>query len=130
MCALLERMGYRVAPARERGLKSPCCYPHIPLPARRSREGAWIEMAMTERVYGSVRGRSREGAWIEILKYALHARKRAVAPARERGLKLMQSKAATAAAVSRSREGAWIEIEQLFTTIASSAASLPRGSVD
>ena len=55
---------YRVAPARERGLKSVVC-PHTLNDQRRSREGAWIEIP----------------TGVPNLEV------RAVAPARERGLK-------------------------------------------
>ena len=54
----------RVAPARERGLKSP-----------------GIAKAVV------VVSRSREGAWIEIVDYHLQSAQASVAPARERGLK-------------------------------------------
>ena len=55
---------FKVAPARERGLK---CNHSIPRPANLSR--------------------SREGAWIEILKGWNGSEWSVVAPARERGLK-------------------------------------------
>ena len=74
---------------------------------RRSREGAWIEIKPPTYKYSSLSGRSREGAWIEISAKVWSAREGCVAPARERGLKLLH--ADTAAHVT------W---------------SLPRGSVD
>ena len=55
--------------------------------ARRSREGAWIEIKV---VYGGktlIDRRSREGAWIEISVATKHYVFILVAPARERGLK-------------------------------------------
>ncbi len=55
-----------VAPARERGLKSNnrlLSLHHL----RRSREGAWIEMAIVTRAFPGDTCRSREGAWIEML---------------------------------------------------------------
>ena len=55
---------------------------------RRSREGAWIEIAAAAGGAYAPPGRSREGAWIEI--YAVNTRigrAATVAPARERGLK-------------------------------------------
>ena len=72
---------------RERGLKSIKKNPELKLEERRSREGAWIE----------------------IIKKKICVLRGAVAPVRERGLKLnavysIQCKR------SRSREGAWIEI--------------------
>ena len=76
-----------VAPARERGLKL-CFGLYLRSNKSRSREGAWIEMYVTERcVYYDLR-RSREGAWIEIKIRFLCCG--------EYG--------------GRSREGAWIEI--------------------
>ena len=75
-----------VAPARERGLK--CVYPSAgPLRPRRSREGAWIEIANYDIGQGVTAGRSREGAWIEMFSYYREAMAVWVAPARERGLK-------------------------------------------
>ena len=55
-----------VAPVRERGLK--CTRQQRVLNHRqcRSREGAWIEIRMSELTYVLVYSRSREGAWIEI----------------------------------------------------------------
>ena len=55
----------KVAPARERGLKC------LDLRrwrnfGRRSREGAWIEIAVSSSICFLCLGRSREGAWIEI----------------------------------------------------------------
>ena len=55
---------------------------------RRSREGAWIEIAIGS-IFGnrSAKSRSREGAWIEIHGYKTTFDSGYVAPARERGLK-------------------------------------------
>ena len=81
-----------VAPVRERGLK---CFSYAEELTRRegrSREGAWIEIAVSVRVAIVCSGRSREGAWIEIFPKRL-----------EEPL-----------AGGRSREGAWIEIEDIF----------------
>ena len=39
---------------------------NIAVIVRRSREGAWIEIAVAVKKYGAEKGRSREGAWIEI----------------------------------------------------------------
>ena len=57
---------------------------------RRSREGAWIEIAAYNAQLSNVASRSREGAWIEIVKVNKATPK-----------------------LSRSREGAWIEIIML-----------------
>ena len=54
---------------------------------RRSREGAWIEIAGSGIIGTITSGRSREGAWIEILTLAMVPASRVVAPVRERGLK-------------------------------------------
>ena len=54
----------------------------------RSREGAWIEIAIQLGLMHTADSRSREGAWIEIAEFD----------------------AASAPAPGRSREGAWIEI--------------------
>ena len=40
---------------------------------RRSREGAWIEIALSANYNLGEGGRSREGAWIEILENAHYA---------------------------------------------------------
>ena len=53
--------------------------------------------------------RSRKGAWIEIFAVADLVNMRAVAPARERGLKLALHLNDDALG-GRSRKGAWIEI--------------------
>ena len=54
----------------------------------RSREGAWIEMPLLEKLWPYGFSRSREGAWIEIPANVLgRSARRWVAPARERGLK-------------------------------------------
>ena len=55
-------------------------------------------------------GRSREGAWIEIALTLATRLQAVVAPARERGLKSYSPVAAERQTVGRSREGAWIEI--------------------
>ena len=98
--------GQKVAPARERGLKSQAL--------GTSAEGG---------------GRSREGAWIEMpaLREGLYSRFN-VAPARERGLKYPH-RYQHSDAERRSREGAWIEIFKLLNEKLPSV-SLPRGSVD
>ena len=98
----------KVAPARERGLKS-LTYPLQQYIGCRSREGAWIEIA-------------QDWYWSMIMQVApvrergLKSRSnagrfhpRAVAPVRERGLKSQQVPAIVSKE-SRSREGAWIEI--------------------
>ena len=54
-------------------------------------------------------GRSREGAWIEMIRRRQAPKGVVVAPARERGLKLM-SPIVAITNNRRSREGAWIEI--------------------
>ena len=75
-------------------------------------------------------GRSREGAWIEIHADGSDKSSQSyVAPARERGLKLLITRRTTAAA-GRSREGAWIEISLSASPLSSGLSSLPRGSVD
>ena len=76
-----------VAPVRERGLKWQRYY-GMGRTWGRSREGAWIEIN-PDRIYkAEVYGRSREGAWIEIFI--------------KQRLGIPYS--------CRSREGAWIEI--------------------
>ena len=140
----------------------------------RSREGAWIEMPLLERLWPYGFSRSREGAWIEIwhnLRHDSHALGRSregawieiclitlwplwrptVAPARERGLKLLMVLLPSARPIvaparerglkcpmlmyidckqkSRSREGAWIEMSDV-DIYSLQAKSLPRGSVD
>ena len=74
---------------------------------RRSREGAWIEIALPELQKPIKPSRSREGAWIEIGRRSLTF----FIPQR------------------RSREGAWIEI-LLYRQGLRHGKSLPRGSVD
>ena len=39
---------------------------HSERQSRRSREGAWIEIASLKAISLAMQGRSREGAWIEI----------------------------------------------------------------
>ena len=58
-------MFLNVAPVRERGLKFPGERKHYSL-LRRSREGAWIEIACCKAACINAGRRSREGAWIEI----------------------------------------------------------------
>ena len=53
----------------------------------RSREGAWIEIALASQYNLGEGGRSREGAWIEISAHPCGHKYNKVAPARERGLK-------------------------------------------
>ena len=53
--------------------------------------------------------RSRKGAWIEIMKGSLFRISWMVAPARERGLKLLYPQIIISVK-GRSRKGAWIEI--------------------
>ena len=57
------------------------------IPARRSREGAWIEMSVVIPFGIVYTSRSREGAWIEIPQNPTLLLSTAVAPVRERGLK-------------------------------------------
>ena len=54
----------------------------------RSREGAWIEILITNGCNTNEPRRSREGAWIEIKREIGHQMRVMVAPVRERGLKL------------------------------------------
>ena len=62
---MIKRNINTVAPVRERGLKFEPMGQSTANPSR-SREGAWIEMALTAG-YNLFRSRrSREGAWIEI----------------------------------------------------------------
>ena len=56
---------------------------------RRSRKGAWIEIPTLERLWPYGYSRSRKGAWIEMSKELRPFFSIAVAPVRERGLKLM-----------------------------------------
>ena len=76
-----------VAPARERGLKSQTSGTTDVSPQGRSREGAWIEIRKLQNLTDQQRCRSREGAWIEMPTGVANLEVRAVAPARERGLK-------------------------------------------
>ena len=57
---------------------------------RRSREGAWIEIPLQCGHVPPTCCRSREGAWIEISAPAGLQLAAPVAPARERGLKLLE----------------------------------------
>ena len=78
-----------VAPVRERGLKCRNFGRAHGLEGRRSREGAWIEIAPQTFPLHRPHGRSREGAWIEIISSSSASICwRKVAPVRERGLKL------------------------------------------
>ena len=60
------------------------------LEKRRSREGAWIEIPLQCGHVPPTCCRSREGAWIEISAPAGLQLAAPVAPARERGLKLLE----------------------------------------
>ena len=77
----------QVAPVRERGLKCCAIGARRDMGSRRSREGAWIEIACVIRTATSTSCRSREGAWIEIVKSDDSDPRLKVAPVRERGLK-------------------------------------------
>ena len=121
-----------VAPARERGLKLVNDIESAVTNECRSREGAWIEIALFCLYILYQTCRSREGAWIEMAAGAVAggissvapARERglkfrllvllvaplAVAPARERGLKSQRRNSGGSSGRCRSREGAWIEI--------------------
>ena len=77
----------KVAPARERGLKSNLEVRAEPFRGR-SRKGAWIEMIPVTWFLFLLMSRSRKGAWIEI-------------STRPSGHKYSKG---------RSRKGAWIEI--------------------
>ena len=78
-----------VAPVRERGLKFTLIFVKLKIHQSRSREGAWIEIAIFVGCNKGAKSRSREGAWIEmkilVLLIVLFLKR-------------------------RSREGAWIEI--------------------
>ena len=76
----------------------------------RSRKGAWIEISAHPYGHKYNKGRSRKGAWIEIGKVTAKWISFAVAPARERGLKLVLLVCLVALYIRRSRKGAWIEI--------------------
>ena len=76
-----------VAPVRERGLKSRYYQTLFERTNRRTREGAWIEIAPRRKRMNRTACRSRKGAWIEIDCRAKRLRRSSVAPARERGLK-------------------------------------------
>ena len=74
--------------------------------------------------------RSREGAWIEIaVGVGRSAAVGRVAPARERGLKSLSAAGRSGRAADRSREGAWIEMP-FHRALGGVPRSLPRGSVD
>ena len=79
----------------------------------RSREGAWIEIAIRAKAIIVIHCRSREGAWIEIMPRRQNRFPLPVAPARERGLK-SQPADKYLGNMCRSREGAWIEITAAF----------------
>ena len=83
------------------------------LSAGRSREGAWIEIALFCLYILYQTGRSREGAWIEIWIKGITVDTRKVAPVRERGLKFDILCLGLYLRSGRSREGAWIEIGRL-----------------
>ena len=92
---LLERLWpFGVAPVRERGLKYNDTR-HSALDSRRSRKGAWIEIATSITINSLRQGRSRKGAWIEI-----HLANRLFNDS-----------------YSRSRKGAWIEMQALGVDI-------------
>ena len=79
-----------VAPVRERGLKyhgTTRCR----LNCSRSRKGAWIEIKRLFTATADKTSRSRKGAWIEIGFIGALGGFAAVAPVRERGLKLLNS---------------------------------------
>ena len=65
------------------------CWFNLSCVRRRSREGAWIEIANILSTALQANGRSREGAWIEIRVCGKMLAVPPVAPARERGLKLL-----------------------------------------
>ncbi len=77
----------------------------------------------------SVICRSREGAWIEITKTERIRSIKRVAPARERGLKLMPRSYYPYKQPCRSREGAWIEImtKDMYCIAESVAPARERG---
>ena len=83
-----------VAPVRERGLKYAFRPHRYKVCQRRSREGAWIEMARALWNGAHRGGRSREGAWIEIKVQTQAQLSMKVAPVRERGLKYRRNTAA------------------------------------
>ena len=121
----------KVAPVRERGLKSLYILLFRSL-QRRSRKGAWIEIMVLKTFVSMEKGRSRKGAWIEmflivscpaklsvapvrerglkLLVLMIHQLCNMVAPVRERGLKLHYIAKDTRKNRCRSRKGAWIEI--------------------
>ena len=100
----------KVAPARERGLKSIIVTAAQALKLGRSRKGAWIEIDTSIFAAVFIGGRSRKGAWIEIIRLTARTGVTAVAPARERGLKLELRSILWKIITGRSRKGAWIEI--------------------
>ena len=97
---------FKVAPARERGLKLLlAALLRLPIVVAPARERGLKCRSFFQQY--QLDGRSREGAWIEINSAARHAATVAVAPARERGLKYVD-----------------------FYYYPSIYPSLPRGSVD
>ena len=86
---LRGNVGYRISRSREGAwIEIAIRAGYQLLPRRRSREGAWIEMCATHGMKGLNDGRSREGAWIEISVIRRYVGQiRNVAPVRERGLK-------------------------------------------
>ena len=77
----------------------------------RSRKGAWIEIILAAASAKELKRRSRKGAWIEIMLILAARMLVIVAPARERGLKLLSVSLLVLPLVSRSRKGAWIEMQ-------------------
>ena len=111
-------MTKKVAPARERGLKSSLAT--LPLSKRlsRSRKGAWIEIevAITIRHNSAVAPARERGLKSE--RQSIVPLEDMVAPARERGLKYFKAFIDYTSNERRSRKGAWIEMLHIFVTIA------------
>ena len=76
-----------------------------------------------------VDGRSREGAWIEIALLGLSDPAQRVAPARERGLKLRIWKGATMAVIVAPARERGLKYQDIHALL-QQKKSLPRGSVD